>query len=290
MNILVTGGSGKIGRVIVRHLLEAGHAVRSLDRSYFPVPGAQMLVVDMRQPEGVYAAMEGVDAVAHFGNHSNLGRAASQVVLGENMTINANICQAAIETGVKRIVFASSVQAVAGWPGPAFGDMPMPPHALPVDGDTPAYPGNCYGLSKALTEEMLRYYARVHGLSAVALRLPIVIPARPKQWPEFLTMRDEGRRKEWGGWVWTEDVARLTGAILASDLPGFRIYHPTGPLPVGSPGAEEIATTYLPDAPRREPGKPLECLIDIGRITRETGWVPTPPEEVPERDWRKGRL
>ncbi|AHF90246.1 nucleoside-diphosphate sugar epimerase [Opitutaceae bacterium TAV5] len=285
MNILVTGGSGKIGKVIVRHLLETGHAVRSLDRSYVPVAGAQVLVVDMRQPEAIYAAMEGVDAVVHFGNHSNLGRALPQVVLGENLTINANVCQAAVEIGIERMIFASSVQAMAGWPGPEFGDLPMPPHALPVDGDTPAYPGNCYGLSKALTEDMLRYYTRVHDLSAVALRLPIVIHGRPKRWREFLTMEDGGRRKEWGGWIWTEDVARLVSAILASDLPGFRVYHPSGPLPAGTAGAEEIASTYYPDAPRREPGKPLSCLIDVSRITDETGWKPTPLEDLPERDW-----
>lgn len=283
MHILVTGGNGFIGRVLVHHLLEAGHQVRVIDRTYSTIPGAEMHVIDLCRPEPVYEALKEIEAVVHFGNHSNQGRGTAQTVLGENSLMNTNVFQAMADMEISRVIYASSVQAVTGWPGPGFRDMPHPPHPLPIDGDTPPFPGNVYGLSKVLGEEMLRYYSRVHGFSATVLRLPLIIPGLLPQWREHLTMADPGRRHEFSGWLWVEDVARLVAAIFSRNLPGFRIYHPSGPSPDKTSSPEELARTHLPDAPRRNPGRPLTSLIDISRITEETGWVPTPLDKIPER-------
>ncbi len=283
MRILVTGGSGFIGRVLVRHLIEAGHKVRVVDRAYAAIPEADLHVANLCQAEPVYGALKDIEAVVHFGNHSNQARGSAQTVIGENTQMNANVFQAMADMKITRVIYASSVQAMTGWPGPNFCDMPAPPHALPVDGDTPPYPGNAYGLSKVLAEEMLRYYARVYSFSAVALRLPVIIAGQNQQWREHFIVDDRGRKREFGGWLWVDDVASLVLAILASNLPGFRIYHPSGALPDCLPDAESLARKYLPDSPRRNPGKPLACLIDTSRITEQTGWIPTPFDQLPER-------
>ncbi|MFH1497722.1 MAG: NAD(P)-dependent oxidoreductase [Verrucomicrobiota bacterium] len=272
MRIVVTGGSGFIGQHIVANLVAGGHDVVSADRSLGRQAGAKSAVVDLRVRESAYPLFEGADSIVHLANHPNAGRADAQTVLAENLTINTNVCQAAAELGVRRIVFASSIQAMAD---------SLSAGPLPADGDTPARPDNVYGLSKILTEHMLAHYVRLHGLSAVAVRFPWV--AGRKRHLEYLnnTAEFHGRHtRELGAWLWIEDAASLVAAILATDLPGFRVYLPSAALPTSFGPVDELARRLYPDAPQKRPDEPLTALIDTGQITRETGWKPRTIEQV----------
>src|SRR5205085_1068839 len=77
MNIAVTGGSGRLGRVLIDQLLSHGHTVRSLDRVTPPESQAAMLAlpspsplsftdVDMNVLDNVIEAVRGVEAVIHL--------------------------------------------------------------------------------------------------------------------------------------------------------------------------------------------------------------------------------
>lgn len=272
MRIVVTGGSGYIGHHIVARLVADGHEIVSADRSYSRQAGATPAAVDLRVRESAYPLFEGTDAIVHLANHPNAGNADAQTVLAENLAINTNVFQAAAELGVKRIVFASSIQAMTD---------SLSAGPLPADCDTPAVPDNVYGLSKVLSEQMLAHYARCHGMSAVAVRFPWV--AAQLQHLEYFAGMQEPRRRqtrELTAWLWMEDAVSLVSAILSHDLPGFRVYLPSAPPPPGLGPVNELAARIYPDVPRRAPGEPLSDLIDIGRITRETGWKPHALEEV----------
>ncbi|MGH3785612.1 MAG: SDR family oxidoreductase [Pseudonocardiaceae bacterium] len=63
--ILVTGGTGTVGRVVVQHLLDAGRRVRVLSRGRRRPGRAQHVTGDVRTGEGLTAAVAGVDTIVH---------------------------------------------------------------------------------------------------------------------------------------------------------------------------------------------------------------------------------
>jgi uncharacterized protein YbjT (DUF2867 family) len=66
MNVLVTGGTGELGRLVVEQLVAGGEEVRVLSRRTAPgAPGVRTVVGDLRTGAGVQEAVEGVDAVVH---------------------------------------------------------------------------------------------------------------------------------------------------------------------------------------------------------------------------------
>ncbi|MBR3087273.1 MAG: UDP-glucose 4-epimerase GalE [Kiritimatiellae bacterium] len=167
MKILVTGGSGYIGSVTVRRLLAAGHEVAifdNLERGHGEtVPdGVRLTVGDLRNPGEIAAAMkaEKPEAVMHFAAYALVGESmrSPELYFENNVGGGMNLLAAMRECGVGRIVFSSSC-ATYGEPGTEL-----------ISEDTPQRPTNPYGESKLMFETMLRWHARLHGLSAIALR------------------------------------------------------------------------------------------------------------------------
>lgn len=279
MRIVVTGGSGFLGARTVSILAAAGHEVVSVDATPSAEPGVEWHVADLRRRESPYTFLRGAEIVVHLANHSNARKADAQTVLAENTAMNVNVFQAAAELGVRRLIFASSIQAMSGGPlvpGDAYPAAParrLP--ALPVDGTTPARAGNTYGQSKIFGELLLARHAEFDGLETVAIRFPF-ISRDPRRMLNWFKADNPYGAAEFYGWLWVDDAARLLLACAsATSLPGFRVYHPAGPLPPAWPDAETLAQTYLADAPRRDPGSRLAHLVDISALSRELGWTPT---------------
>ena len=118
-SVLVIGGAGYIGSGLVRDLLADGHRVRVLDslvfgeesiRDLFGQPGFELVRGDIREAEPVLRATKGMDAVIHLAGI--VGDAAC--ALNENETLATNlaatqlIIQACRDSGVSRLLFASS--------------------------------------------------------------------------------------------------------------------------------------------------------------------------------------
>jgi nucleoside-diphosphate-sugar epimerase len=284
MRIVVTGGSGRLGIPTVSRLLAAGHSLLSVDSVPCPVPGVDWSVVDLRHREPAYLFLRDAEVVIHLGNHNNAKRADHQTLLAENTAMNVNVCQAASELGVRRIVFASSIQAVSGGPILPLHQYPARPArrlpALPVDGTTPPRAGNAYGLSKIFGEQLVAHHAQHHGGEGIAIRFPYLAP--DANFPHRASIRPENKtlQAELYGWLWIEDAARLLERCATMPLPGFRIYHPVGPLPADWPDAETLARTHLADAPRRQPEHPLKTIVDISALARDLDWHPTPLERI----------
>jgi nucleoside-diphosphate-sugar epimerase len=131
MRIAVTGGSGKLGRHVVRRLTEDGHQVLNLDRAGTRSPG--LVVVDLRNYGQVLDVLlglddrhEGFDAVVHLGAIPAPGIIPDAATFENNMLSTYNVFQAARRAGIKKVVYASS-ETVLGLP------FDVDPPYIPVD-------------------------------------------------------------------------------------------------------------------------------------------------------------
>ncbi|RYG69986.1 NAD(P)-dependent oxidoreductase [bacterium] len=272
MKILLTGAAGGLGQPLSQTLRDAGYSVRGVDRVSSPGAPIGIEVADLLERDLCYELLAGVDAVVHLANHSSEGLPDKQRLLNENLIMNTNVFQAACELKVQTVVFASSIQALGM--GDLSGEEVLPTLAyLPLDGQLPAKPTNVYGLSKQLSEEMLRYYAREHAMKCIALRFPFLARS-PQHANRFQDGVDTSRINEAWSYLSIADACRLILAILQNPLPGFRTYCPAAfDNGLGQPPSELIER-YFPNTALKRPLETLDSLVDNSRITEETGWQP----------------
>jgi UDP-glucose 4-epimerase len=162
--VLVTGGCGFIGSTLVPLLLERSAQVRILDNLVAggPEPPAQaeLTVGDVRNPEDLERAARGCDAIVHLAAAGNVPDSITDPVA--NFEVNArgtlNVLRAAVDTKVRRLVFASTGGALIGAAEP------------PVDEESVPRPLSPYGASKLAGEGYLHAFRGSYGLDAVALR------------------------------------------------------------------------------------------------------------------------
>ena len=190
MNILVTGGLGKVGRWVVAELIDASaskiaHHVTVLDRAVGPERGpVKYLMGDIQDLGQVMEAMIGADAVIHLAAIHNPNIATAPLVYQTNVLGTFNVHHAAHRLGCKRVVSASS-NAIVGW---SYSDR-FEPDYLPIDEDHPLRPDDVYGLTKEIGETIAHSYAR-KGVETVILRPSGVVT------PEELTeLKKAGGRK-----------------------------------------------------------------------------------------------
>ena len=278
MKILVTGAAGRIGKAVCRCLSEGGFDVKATDLKFDRGLPVRVDVADVLDREACYRLIEGVETVVHLANHPGPSYSDAQKVFNENVAMNMNVFQAAAELGVSRIVFASSIQAISGHRYyPEEEQAPSGLSYLPLDGDHPPNPGNTYALSKVVTETMLKYYVKIHGMRGVAIRFPSVLE---RKWLREIWERSARERRGYGpldegfSYLTFEDAAELVKAILLTPLDGFRVYQPAALSPCVDMPVREIVDRFYSNVPLRKPVAELQGLVDVSTITQETGWTP----------------
>ena len=165
MQILVTGASGRIGRYVVKELVNAGHNVTGVD--VLPAEGgiSPFLRVDLTDAGEVYQALAAAEAeaVVHLGAWANAGVVPDTRTYGDNVQGTFNLFQACTDLGIQRVVSASSSQV--------YGFAKEPPVYVPVDEAHPLRPANCYALSKVVGEQAADYFVERFGLTILSFRL-----------------------------------------------------------------------------------------------------------------------
>ncbi|MCO1337300.1 NAD-dependent epimerase/dehydratase [Kocuria polaris] len=160
--ILVTGGSGRLGRSVVSGFAAAGHDVVSLDRQPSPESAAGVVYesVDLLDADATASLFARVapEAVVSLAAIAVPFSAPEDVILKTNAAIAHNVTAAAVEAGARKVIVASS-PSIMGYGSPAG----WVPSRLPLDEDVPPQPWHAYGLSKYVAEQVAAMFAAKHG-------------------------------------------------------------------------------------------------------------------------------
>lgn len=164
--ILVTGGAGYIGSHMVRLLTDSGHFVVTLDDlstgfrdSILGGVFVQGSLHDKALLEGLFSEYQ-FDAVMHFAGSISVGESMHDPAkyYQNNLGGSLNLFDAMRQHGVDNLVF-SSTAAIFGTP-----------QYIPIDENHVQAPINPYGMTKWVTEQILRDYGAAYGMRTVALR------------------------------------------------------------------------------------------------------------------------
>jgi len=179
MRVLVTGGAGFIGSHLVDKLMELGHSVRVLDdlsagsldniERWLNHENFEFIKGDMRNPEVVKEAVNGVDVVFHLAANPEvrIGSQSPELLYETNVLITYNLLNAMRNSSAKYLVFTSS--------STVYGDasvIPTPEDYAPLE------PISVYGGAKLAAEALISGYAHTFGFRALIFRLANIIGER----------------------------------------------------------------------------------------------------------------
>ena len=173
MRILLTGGSGSVGKAVVDRMVKQGYSVLVIGRRPdMHFEGAEYQSCDIDDYPRLREVICGCQGVIHLAAIPNPGAGAPQEVFQANAQGTFNVFQAAAEEGIQRVVQASSINAT----GQFYGLKPAPIYYLPMDEEHPVFATDAYSFSKDIIEQIGEYFWRREGISSVAYRLPYVAP------------------------------------------------------------------------------------------------------------------
>jgi len=182
MRVFLTGGAGLIGAAIAERLVAGGYDLHVTDlMPQTDVPHSSYAVCDITDMASVREQMRGCDAVVHMAALRNPLYGPGEEVYRVNTIGTFNVFEAAAQYGIKRVVQASSINAL----GCAWNIIDFQPQYLPVDEDHPLYTTDPYSFSKEQVEQIGAYYWRRAGISSVALRFPGIYRAAVHSNPEW---------------------------------------------------------------------------------------------------------
>ena len=209
--ILLTGAAGRIGTFLTNQWKESYDLHLTDVRTPQETFGFPFTEANVADYGAVAALCQGVDTVVHLGADPRM-EAPWESLLPNNVIGTYNAFEAAHQAGCRRIIFASSINAVFGYPT-----------EVQVNTGMPVYPINLYGATKCWGEALGRYYSHTHSLSAICLRFGAV-SERPHN-ADYANRYDINH--EYIDIILTmEDLTQLvTKSIEAPDELDFAVYH-----------------------------------------------------------------
>jgi len=177
MYVAVTGGIGNVGRTTVAQLMAHGHKVRVLDRVpasearpevLEEIQGAEYRRAEITDFESLRGQFDGMDAVVHLAALPSPAMGPEHLVYDVNTRGTFNVYRTAADAGIKRVVSASSINAL----GYNYGVKAFPIQYFPIDEEHPDFTTDPYSFSKRILEQTADYFWRREGISGVSLRFP----------------------------------------------------------------------------------------------------------------------
>ena len=276
MRVVVTGGSGKLGRAAVAELLAHGHEVWNADLAPpRESTSARFTRVDLTDFGQVYELFRGmdegwhaIDALVHLAAIPGPAQAPNAALFDNNIRGSYHVFAAARHAGIRNIVWASS-ETLLGLP------FDTPPPYVPVDEDYPVRPESAYSLAKALDEEMARHFCRWDpDLKMIGLRFSNVM--EPADYARFPSFDADPLLRKWNLWGYIDarDGAQAIRLALDHDAAGMDVFIIANADTVMSRSSAELVAEVFPDVPVRTTLGEHETLLSIDKARRILGYEP----------------
>ena len=274
--VLVTGGSGKLGRAVLRDLVANGYKVLNIDQVLPRDPICPTVRIDLSDFGQVAEAILGgvderkgpFDAVVHLAAIPAPGQFSNSRTVRNNVPSSYNVFEAARLAGIKNVVFASS-ETVLGLP------FETPPPYVPVDEEYFPRPETAYSLGKLLDETMAAQFCRWDPeLKMVGLRFSNVMDV--EDYKAFPAFDQDARARKWNLWGYIDarDGAQAVRRGIEAEFKGFEPFIIANADTVMSRSNVSLMAEVFPNVPHKTPLSPSGTLLSIEKAKRMLDYNP----------------
>jgi nucleoside-diphosphate-sugar epimerase len=274
--VLVTGGSGKLGRAVLKDLVASGYDVLNLDQAPAREAICPTVRVDLTDFGEVMQVISGgldehggpPDAVVHLAAIPAPGQFANNRTFRNNVPASYNIFEACRVAGVKNIVFASS-ETVLGLP------FDTPPPYVPVDEEYFPRPETAYSLGKLLDETMAAQFCRWDPeLRIVGLRFSNVMEI--EDYKAFPSFDADPLKRKWNLWGYIDarDGAQAVRRSIEAQFKGFEAFIIANADTVMSRSNMSLMAEIFPDVPHKGQLSANGTLLGIDKARRMLDYNP----------------
>ncbi|KAL5335733.1 hypothetical protein BJX70DRAFT_390464 [Aspergillus crustosus] len=232
MKIAITGARGTINRT---------------EQEYDGTANSEMRTADVANDyDATVEAFKGCDAVIHLAAMPDPVGKADWKVHNNNVNSAFNGFHAAASLGIKRVCYASSVNAI----GLSYSNRPLQFDYFPIDENAPQRPTDSYALAKEEAEYQARSLVNwFPGMKIACLRIHEVLPLKDVQKEHEDNWASSAVRQLWG-WVHPKAVARACrlAVEMADNIGGCQVFNIVAPTTTQKTASEELAKKYYPDA------------------------------------------
>jgi UDP-glucose 4-epimerase len=208
-HVLVTGAAGNIGTYFATHS-HAKYELRLMvqernDETTSLEQFGELVEADLGDLNRMKQICAGIDTVLHLAADAS-PNATWDSLLDANIIGTYNTLVAAKAAGCRRVIYASSIHAVSGYPAD-----------VQVKTSEPVNPGDLYGVTKCFGEALGRYMAEQEGLSVIVLRIGAFQPLEAAQSEGSIGMLD--------AFVSQRDLNQLIERCIDTETIRFAILH-----------------------------------------------------------------
>ncbi len=240
--VVVTGGSGRLGQLVLKDLLAHKYEVLGLDR----IPPAEKLcpsrLTDLRSSGDLYEALKDAHGVIHLGAYQAPNLTSDSETFSNNVSATYNVLKAASNLDIKKVVIASSTAAF----GFIYALKPFLPDYLPLDEMHPSKPQDPYGLSKVVGEQIADATARLHPRMTISsLRFPGIIFDFSYEIVRQRWKDPKGRAGVHWAYVDARDAANACRLALEAKFTGHEVIVVAAPRSSMAKPTVELISKYL---------------------------------------------
>jgi len=212
--VLVTGAAGNIGSYFAEHsrekydlrlMIRPSDQEKKRENVEKIRAFGEIVVGELSEIAKLKEFCRGIDTVLHLAANPS-PNATWDSVCSDNITGTYHTFVAAKSADCRRVIYASSIHAVSGYPAD-----------VQVKASEPVNPGDLYGVSKCFGEALARYMAEKEGVSAICLRIGAFQPHESAESDKGVAMMD--------AWVSRRDLNQLIERCIDNETLKFAIFH-----------------------------------------------------------------